>query len=54
MIWTLEAVREHAKEVYDKWDGDLGGGYVQTAMSAQRLLHFLDKVEEELANIKDE
>lgn len=51
MIWTLEAVRSQANEVEKKWDGDLENA--EDMLAAARLLHFLDKVEEELEKIKD-
>lgn len=53
MIWTLQAVREHAEMVAGLWDGDNPGKLEDAAASAKAVLHHLDKLKEYLDDIKD-
>jgi len=53
MIWTLQAVREHAEMVESLWNGDNPGKLEEGASAAKDVLHHLNKLEEYLEEIKD-
>jgi len=53
MIWTLQAVKEHAEMVAGLWNGDDSGKLEDAAGAAKDVLHHLAKVEEYLEEIKN-
>ena len=52
MIWTLQAVREHAEMVAGLWNGDNPGKLEDAASAAKDVLHHLEQLEAALEEIK--
>jgi hypothetical protein len=52
MIWTLQAVRDHAEMVAGLWNGDNAGKLEEAASAAKELLEHLNKVEACLKEIE--
>jgi len=53
MIWTLQAVREHAEMVAGLWNGDNPGKLEDAASAAKDVLYHLEQLEAALEEIKD-
>lgn len=53
MIWTLQAVREHAEMVGSLWNGDNPGKLEDAASASKDVLFHLEKLEHYLKEIED-
>ena len=53
MIWTIEAIKEHAEMVAGLWDGNNPGVLEEASAHARDVLFHLERVVESLEEIKN-